>query len=131
MSAIYKFLVTSYLIRKILTPHGGKVGQHWVFVKRAGVRGPVQRGGSAAPTRLYKRRWVIVFLFSSYSLCNGYQWIQYSIISNIMMKFYGVESVAVDWLSLIYMITYVCLIFPVTWLLDKAGDYSWNTATCS
>lgn len=77
--------------------------------------------GSAATTRLYKKRWVIVFLFSSYSLCNAYQWIQYGSISNIIRKFYNVEAVAVDWLSLIYMLTYIPLIFPVTWLLDKKG----------
>uniref|UniRef100_A0A8P4GIL5 FLVCR choline and putative heme transporter 2 n=1 Tax=Dicentrarchus labrax TaxID=13489 RepID=A0A8P4GIL5_DICLA len=77
--------------------------------------------GSAAPTRLYKRRWAIVFLFSFYSLSNAYQWIQYGIISNIMMKFYSVDGFAVDWLSMIYMLTYIPLIFPVTWLLDKKG----------
>ncbi len=32
-------------------------------------------GGSAAATRLYKRRWAIVFLFCSYSLSNAYQWL--------------------------------------------------------
>lgn len=77
--------------------------------------------GSAAATRLYKRRWVIVFLFSSYSLSNAYQWIQYGIISNIIMKFYEVEAFAVDWLSMIFMLTYIPFIFPVTWLLDKKG----------
>lgn len=77
--------------------------------------------GSAATTHLYKRRWGIVFLFSSYSLCSAYQWIQYGIISNIMMKFYNVEAATVDWLSLIYMLTYIPFIFPVAWLLDKKG----------
>ncbi|XP_049917077.1 feline leukemia virus subgroup C receptor-related protein 2 isoform X3 [Epinephelus moara] len=77
--------------------------------------------GSAATTRLYKRRWVIVFLFSAYSLSNAYQWIQYGIISNIMIKFYKVEAFAIDWLSMIYMLTYIPFIFPVTWLLDKKG----------
>ncbi|XP_040916556.1 feline leukemia virus subgroup C receptor-related protein 2 isoform X4 [Toxotes jaculatrix] len=77
--------------------------------------------GSAFTTRLYKRRWLIVFLFSSYSLSNAYQWIQYGIISNIIMKFYSVEAFAVDWLSMIYMLTYIPFIFPVTWLLDKKG----------
>ncbi|XP_044023637.1 feline leukemia virus subgroup C receptor-related protein 2 isoform X4 [Siniperca chuatsi] len=77
--------------------------------------------GSAATTRLYKKRWVIVLLFSLYSLSNAYQWIQYGIISNIMMKFYSVEAFAVDWLSMIYMLTYIPFIFPVTWLLDKKG----------
>ncbi|KAK5857326.1 hypothetical protein PBY51_010579 [Eleginops maclovinus] len=77
--------------------------------------------GSMGTTRLYKKRWVIVFLFSSYSLSNAYQWIQYGIISNIMIKFYNVDAFAVDWLSMIYMLGYIPFIFPVTWLLDKKG----------
>ncbi|XP_026879513.2 feline leukemia virus subgroup C receptor-related protein 2 isoform X2 [Electrophorus electricus] len=72
-------------------------------------------------TRLYKRRWVIVSLFSSYSLCNAFQWIQYGIINNLFMEFYNVNSFAIDWMSMIYMLTYVPFIFPVTWLLDKKG----------
>ncbi|KAK5614429.1 Feline leukemia virus subgroup C receptor- protein 2 [Crenichthys baileyi] len=77
--------------------------------------------GSATPTRLYKRRWVIVLLFSTYSLSNAYQWIQYGIISNIIMKFYNVDGFAVDWLSMMYMLAYIPFIFPVTWLLEKLG----------
>lgn len=73
------------------------------------------------PTRLYRRRWLIVFLFSSYSLCNSYQWIQYGIISNIVAKFYGVDYFTIDWMSMIYMLTYIPFIFPVTWLLEKKG----------
>ncbi|XP_076872731.1 choline/ethanolamine transporter flvcr2b isoform X2 [Brachyhypopomus gauderio] len=72
-------------------------------------------------THLYKRRWLVVCLFSSYSLCNSYQWIQYGIINNIFMKFYDVSSFTIDWMSMIYMLTYIPLIFPVTWLLDKKG----------
>uniref|UniRef100_A0A3Q3L466 FLVCR choline and putative heme transporter 2a n=1 Tax=Mastacembelus armatus TaxID=205130 RepID=A0A3Q3L466_9TELE len=82
---------------------------------------PNGNGGSAATTRLYNKRWAIVLLFSSYSLNNAYQWIQYGIISNIIMKFYRVEAFAVDWLSMIFMLTYIPFIFPVTWLLEKKG----------
>lgn len=73
------------------------------------------------PTRLYKRRWFIVLLFSSYSLCNAFQWIQYGIISNIFMHFYDVSAFTVDWMSMVYMLTYIPLVFPVTWLLDTKG----------
>uniref|UniRef100_A0A3Q3E758 FLVCR choline and putative heme transporter 2b n=1 Tax=Labrus bergylta TaxID=56723 RepID=A0A3Q3E758_9LABR len=73
------------------------------------------------PTRLYKRRWLIVLLFSSYSLCNSFQWIQYGIINNIFMNFYNVDAFTIDWMSMIYMLTYIPFIFPVTWLLDKKG----------
>lgn len=76
---------------------------------------------AARPTHLYKRRWLIVLLFSAYSLSNSYQWIQYGIISNIFMKFYNVDSFTIDWMSMIYMLTYIPFIFPVTWLLDKKG----------
>ncbi|KAF7670233.1 hypothetical protein LDENG_00043320 [Lucifuga dentata] len=81
---------------------------------------------AALSPRLYKRRWLMVFLFSSYSLSNAYQWIQYGIISNIFTKFYGVDYFAIDWLSMIYMLAYIPFILPVTWLLDKKG--LWITA---
>ncbi|XP_048046305.1 feline leukemia virus subgroup C receptor-related protein 2 isoform X1 [Megalobrama amblycephala] len=72
-------------------------------------------------TRLYRRRWLILFVFSSNSLCNAFQWIQYGIINNIFMKFYSVSSFAIDWLSMVYMLTYIPFIFPVTWLLERKG----------
>lgn len=78
-------------------------------------------GDSAAPTRLYKRRWVILLLFTLYSMSNAYQWIQYGIISNIFMSFYKVDALSIDFLSMVYMIAYIPLIFPVTWLLHKKG----------
>lgn len=84
-------------------------------------QGQLDGQGALRPTRLYKRRWMIVLLFSSYSLCNSYQWIQYGIISNIFMKFYKVDAFTIDWMSMIYMLTYIPFIFPVTWLLDKKG----------
>lgn len=82
---------------------------------------PVAAADEPQPTKLYRRRWLIVFLFSSYSLSNSYQWIQYGIISNIFTKFYGVDDFTIDWMSMIYMLTYIPFIFPVTWLLDKKG----------
>lgn len=60
-------------------------------------------------------------IFSLYSLVNAFQWIQYSIISNVFEGFYGVSSLHVDWLSMVYMLAYVPLIFPATWLLDTRG----------
>lgn len=82
---------------------------------------PNSGGDFTLTTRLYRRRWVMLILFSTFSMSNGYQWIQYSIISNIIVKFYGVEVTAVDWLSMIYMVSYVLFIVPTTWLLGKRG----------
>ncbi|XP_012928677.2 feline leukemia virus subgroup C receptor-related protein 1-like, partial [Heterocephalus glaber] len=62
-----------------------------------------------------------LLLFSLYSLVNAFQWIQYSIISNVFEGFYGVSLLHIDWLSMVYMLAYVPLIFPATWLLDTRG----------
>ncbi|KAM9613084.1 choline/ethanolamine transporter FLVCR1 isoform 2-T2 [Trichechus inunguis] len=66
-------------------------------------------------------RFVVLLIFSLYSLVNAFQWIQYSIISNVFEGFYGVSSLHIDWLSMVYMLAYVPLIFPATWLLDTRG----------
>lgn len=92
---------------------------------------PTAGGGGAAAeaegdtprprTRLYRRRFAVLAVFSLYSLVNAFQWIQYSIITNVFTRFYGVSTGQVDWLSIAYMLTYVPLIFPATWLLDRKG----------
>lgn len=74
-----------------------------------------------AETKLYHRRWVMLFLFSAVSASNAFMWLQYGIISNIFMYFYDIDSLAIDWLSMIYLLTYIPLILPVLWLLDNRG----------
>ncbi|XP_046430609.1 feline leukemia virus subgroup C receptor-related protein 1 isoform X3 [Neodiprion virginianus] len=70
-------------------------------------------------TKLYKKRWAILGIFVFYSASNAMQWIQYSIIANIVMKYYDVTDEAVNWTSLIYMVLYIPFIFPASYLLDK------------
>nr|XP_033794615.1 feline leukemia virus subgroup C receptor-related protein 1 isoform X2 [Geotrypetes seraphini] len=72
-------------------------------------------------TRLYPQRFVVLAVFSSYSLVNAFQWIQYSIITSVFTRFYQVTNDKIDWLSMVYMLVYVPLIFPATWLLDAGG----------
>ncbi|XP_037827907.1 feline leukemia virus subgroup C receptor-related protein 2 [Lucilia sericata] len=71
--------------------------------------------------KVYKRRWAVLILFAFYSASNSMQWIQYSIINNIVTKYYGVSDKWIDWTSMIYMILYIPLIFPGSWFLDKMG----------
>ncbi|XP_067273993.1 feline leukemia virus subgroup C receptor-related protein 1 [Pseudorasbora parva] len=82
---------------------------------------PAEHDNDALETRLYWRRFAVLAVFSLYSLVNAFQWIQYSIITNIFMEYYGVTSIMIDGLSVVYMVAYVPLIFPATWLLDKKG----------
>ncbi|XP_066587374.1 uncharacterized MFS-type transporter C09D4.1-like isoform X2 [Prorops nasuta] len=72
-------------------------------------------------TKIYKRRWLVLAIFVMYSASNAMQWIQYSIIANIVMRYYNIQSFHVDMTSMIYMITYIPFIFPASYLLDKFG----------
>ena len=60
-------------------------------------------------------------VFSAVSASNASMWIQYGIISNIFVRFYNTDSLAVDWLALIYLLTYIPMILPVLWLLNRRG----------
>lgn len=70
-------------------------------------------------TRVYSKRWVVLILFVCYSMSNAFQWIQYSIVGNIVMEYYGVSQEMVDMTSYIYMFVYIPLIFPATYLLEE------------
>jgi FLVCR family feline leukemia virus subgroup C receptor-related protein len=71
--------------------------------------------------KVYKIRWFILAIFVLYSTSNAMQWIQYSIIANVIVKYYGVSTTWVDWTSMLYMILYIPFIFPGSYLLDKLG----------
>lgn len=68
---------------------------------------------------VYTRRYFILAIFVLYSASNAFQWIQYSIIASIVTKYYDISNTYVDWTSMIYMITYIPLIFPGSYILDK------------
>ncbi|XP_041926335.1 feline leukemia virus subgroup C receptor-related protein 2-like isoform X4 [Alosa sapidissima] len=76
---------------------------------------------SKTETRVYRRRWIMLFLFSAYSASSAFMWLQYGIVGNIFTRFYSIDNMALDWLSMIYLLTYVPLIGPVMWMLDKRG----------
>jgi MFS transporter, FLVCR family, feline leukemia virus subgroup C receptor-related protein len=77
-----------------------------------------EKASNGAEYKIYRRRWVILSIFVLFCICNAVQWIQYSVIVHIFVKYYDVGSNAIDWTSLIYMITFVIFILPATWLLN-------------
>lgn len=69
--------------------------------------------------KLYRRRWFILFLYVMYATSSAMQWVEYCIITNIITKYYNVSARAVDWTSLITMVTYPPLLVPATYIIDK------------
>ena len=79
--------------------------------------------------KVYAKRWSVLAIFSLVTLINAFNWIEYNIIQDVTIAFYN-ESLpygiaeqndAVNWLSMIYMLCYVPLVFPAMFLLDRKG----------
>ncbi|XP_043595066.1 feline leukemia virus subgroup C receptor-related protein 2-like [Bombus pyrosoma] len=98
------------------------------------VNGNEKNNGNPLETKVYKRRWLMLGLFILYTGMSNFQWIQYSIISNIVSRYYGVSSLTVDWTAMTFMGYYVIFIFPATYMVDRVG-FRWTNiigcgATC-
>ena len=61
--------------------------------------------------KLYKRRWLILFLFCLVTMSNATLWIALSSMTNIVERYYRVESLFVDWLSMSFLVA--CAIFSL------------------
>ncbi|KAJ8921576.1 hypothetical protein NQ315_010481 [Exocentrus adspersus] len=71
--------------------------------------------------KAYKRRWVILGIFMIYASINAFQWIEYSSMTHIVVKYYKVSTLAVDWTSIVYMAAYPFLVIPASYGLRAAG----------
>lgn len=71
--------------------------------------------------KLYKRRFLMLFLASFCSMMNAVPQFQFSVIADIVACYYGVSVNAADWTSIVYMVIFLPLVFPVMFLMDKKG----------
>lgn len=68
-----------------------------------------------------KKRYLILVLFCLHSAINAAQWIYLSSITNTVAKYYRVDNMAINWTSMVYMLVYIPLVVPSTWLFERIG----------
>ena len=66
-------------------------------------------------------RWIYLLLFVFVSAANGFNWVELTIITDIVEEYYDVSRLAVTWTSMLYFVPYIPLIFPATWYLQTKG----------
>lgn len=65
------------------------------------------------------KRWLILIMFMYLACVNSFQWIEYCSITPLIVKYYNVSTLSVDWTSIIYMAVYPFLVIPASYLIDK------------
>jgi MFS family permease len=71
--------------------------------------------------RVYGYRWVVLAVFMLINLTIQMLWITYAPITGPAAKFYGVTDLQIGFLAMSFMITYIPLSFPASWVIDTYG----------
>jgi MFS family permease len=71
--------------------------------------------------RVYGYRWVVLGVFMLTNLIVQMLWITFAPITGPAAAFYGVTDLQIGWLAMSFMVTYIFLSFPASWVIDTYG----------
>lgn len=71
--------------------------------------------------RVYGYRWVVLLAFMLVTIVNQLLWITFAPITGNAAKFYGVSDLSIGLLSMVFMIVYIFVSFPASWVIDTYG----------
>jgi len=71
--------------------------------------------------KVYSYRWVILFVYFLINALMQIQWIAFAPIASEAVAFYKVPAVQIDLLSLIFMIVYLFVSLPASYIIDTWG----------
>ncbi|MDD3520926.1 MAG: MFS transporter, partial [Actinomycetota bacterium] len=70
---------------------------------------------------IYPYRWTILILFMLINISIQIMWICFAPITGPAAEFYGVSDLNIGLLAMIFMIIYIPLSIPVSWMVDTMG----------
>ncbi len=73
--------------------------------------------------RVYGRRWIVLAAYMLVNLTVQLLWIAYAPITGAAAVFYHVSELQIGFLAMVFMIAFVPLSIPISWLIDRFGFY--------
>ena len=71
--------------------------------------------------KLYGYRWVVLGVFMFINLTIQILWVTYTAITGPAAEFYGVTDLQIGFLAMTFMIAFIPLSLPVSWVIDTYG----------
>ena len=71
--------------------------------------------------KVYGYRWVVLLVFMFVVITNQLLWITFAPITNDAAYFYGVSTLSIGLLSMSFMIVYILVSIPASWVIDSYG----------
>jgi cyanate permease len=71
--------------------------------------------------KIYSYRWVVLLAFMAIIFANQLLWITFAPITGPAARYYGVTDLAIGLLSMSFMIVYIVVSIPASWVIDTYG----------
>ncbi|MDX1284373.1 MAG: MFS transporter, partial [Draconibacterium sp.] len=71
--------------------------------------------------KVYPYRWVILAIYILITVVIEIQWLTFASISTVAQEFYGASALRIDFLSMIYMIVFIVMSIPASYIIDTWG----------
>ncbi|MEE9571548.1 MAG: MFS transporter [Candidatus Neomarinimicrobiota bacterium] len=71
--------------------------------------------------KIYGYRWIVLFAFMFVVAINQLLWITFAPITGSAAIYYGVSDLSIGLLSMCFMIVYIVVSIPASWVIDKFG----------
>ena len=83
--------------------------------------------------KLYKYRWIMLAVYMFIVIVNQLLWITFAPITADSVQYYGVSDIQIGMLSMCFMIVFIFVSIPASWIIDTYGiighvywSLSWN-----
>jgi len=71
--------------------------------------------------KVYNYRWIILFIFALLNIVIQIHWISFASITSEAAAFYNVTPLSIGFLSMLFMIVYVFISLPASYIIDTHG----------
>jgi cyanate permease len=71
--------------------------------------------------KVYRTRWLMLIIYMVLVAANQLLWITFAPITGDATRYYGVSDLSIGILSMCFMIVYVVVSIPASWIIDKYG----------
>ena len=71
--------------------------------------------------KVYPYRWIILTIYSLITVTIQIQWLTFASVSDAAQEFYQTSALHIDFLSIIYMLVFIVMSIPASYIIDTYG----------
>ena len=71
--------------------------------------------------KVYNYRWIVLLAFMFVVAMNQLMWISFAPITGVAASYYGVSDLSIGLLSMCFMVVYIIVSIPASWMIDTYG----------